>query len=210
MGEQVCSIWCYRSHSLILSLEVQNGTSCAKKLSGDLKKELVALHKDGRSYKRLPKTLKLSLAAMVAKTIQWFNKTCSTQNRHRHGHTKEVEYMCVSVISRGCVWEIDYECCQHFAEVEGVGGRLTVLRTIHRNCIKLVCMAVVSRRMPLLRLMHRKSGKRCWRQANKGHGLLETMTGGLMKPRYIFTDGITACVGGNQGGVQKQVCLAYS
>ena len=35
-------------------------------------------------YKKIAKTLKLS-CSMVAKTIQWFNWTGSTQNRPSHG-----------------------------------------------------------------------------------------------------------------------------
>ncbi|CAI9589200.1 unnamed protein product [Staurois parvus] len=55
-----------------------------KELSEDLKKIIVALHKDGLSYKKIAKTLKLSCST-VAKTIQRFNSTGTTQNRPRHG-----------------------------------------------------------------------------------------------------------------------------
>ncbi|CAI9592906.1 unnamed protein product [Staurois parvus] len=75
-----------------------------KKLSEDLKKKkkrIVALHKDGLGYKKIAKTLKLSRST-VAKTIQRFNRTGSTQNRPHHGRPKKF-----SVISRGCLWEID-------------------------------------------------------------------------------------------------------
>ncbi len=52
------------------------------------KKRIVALHKDGMCYKKIAKTLKLS-SSMVAKTIQWFNRTGSTQNKPRHGRPKK-------------------------------------------------------------------------------------------------------------------------
>ncbi|CAI9560502.1 unnamed protein product [Staurois parvus] len=55
-----------------------------KELSGDLKKRILALHKYGLGYKKIAKTLKLS-CSMVAKTIQRFNRTGSTQNRPCHG-----------------------------------------------------------------------------------------------------------------------------
>ncbi|CAI9537658.1 unnamed protein product [Staurois parvus] len=62
-----------------------------KKLSEDLKKKkkkrIVALHKDGLGYKKIAKTLKLSRST-VAKTIQRFNRTGSTQNRPHHGRPK--------------------------------------------------------------------------------------------------------------------------
>ncbi len=79
-----------------------------KELSEDLKKIIVALHKDGVVYKKIAKTLKLSFST-VAKTIQRFNRTDYTQNRPRHGRLKKCtcSYDVLSVISRGCVWEID-------------------------------------------------------------------------------------------------------
>ncbi len=59
-----------------------------KELSGDLKKKrFVALHKNGVGYKKNAKTLKLSCST-VAKTIQQFSRTGSTQNRPRHGRPK--------------------------------------------------------------------------------------------------------------------------
>jgi len=66
-----------------------------KELSEDLKKRNVAQHKYGVGYKKIAKTLKLSCST-VAKNIQRFNRTGSTHNRHM-----------LSVISRGCVWEMD-------------------------------------------------------------------------------------------------------
>ena len=60
-----------------------------KELSEDLKKRIVALHKDGLGYKKIAKTLKLSCST-VAQTIQWLNWTGSTQNRPRHGRPKKL------------------------------------------------------------------------------------------------------------------------
>ncbi len=60
-----------------------------KELSEDLKKSIVALHKDGVGYKKIVMTLKLSCST-VAKTIQRFNRTGSTQNRPRHGQPKKL------------------------------------------------------------------------------------------------------------------------
>ncbi len=55
-----------------------------KELSEDLKKRIVALNKDRVGYKKIAKTLKLSCST-VAKIIQRFNRTGSTQNRPYHG-----------------------------------------------------------------------------------------------------------------------------
>ncbi len=82
--EQVCLIWCYRFHSLIKGHWKFNMAPHGKELSEDLKKkEIDALHKDGVGCKNIAKTLKLS-CSIVAKTIQQFNRTGSTQNRPRH------------------------------------------------------------------------------------------------------------------------------
>ena len=51
------------------------------------------------------------------------------------------------VIFRGCLWKIDVGVLPTFAaEVEGVGGQPSVLRTYAAHCIKLVCMVVVPQR----------------------------------------------------------------
>ncbi len=105
-GEQVCYIWCNRSHSLILVTGTSTRHLMAKNLSEDLKKIIVALHKDGVGYNKIAKTLKLSCST-VAKTIQWFNRTGFTQKRSSPWSTKEVECTVLSVISRGFVWERD-------------------------------------------------------------------------------------------------------
>ncbi len=60
-----------------------------KELSEDLKKRIVALHKDGVGYKKIAKTLKLSCSAVV-KTIQLFHRTGFTPNRPRHGRIKKL------------------------------------------------------------------------------------------------------------------------
>ncbi|CAI9570426.1 unnamed protein product, partial [Staurois parvus] len=59
-----------------------------KELSEDLE-TFFSLHKDGRGYKKIAKTLKLSCST-VAKTIQRCNRTGSTQNRPRHGRPKKL------------------------------------------------------------------------------------------------------------------------
>ncbi len=124
------------------SLEVQRGTSWQRTLWGSEKKRIVALHKDGVDYKKIAKTLKLSCST-VAKTVQQFNRTGSTQNRPRHGRPKKLSAV-LSVISRGCVWEIDLWVLPALLQrLKGWGVSLSVLRPYAADCIKLVCMAVV-------------------------------------------------------------------
>ncbi|KAK3544418.1 hypothetical protein QTP86_011156 [Hemibagrus guttatus] len=59
-----------------------------KELSEDLKKRIVALHKDGLGYKKIAKSLKPSCST-VAKTIQQFNRTGSTQTTPCQGRPKQ-------------------------------------------------------------------------------------------------------------------------
>ncbi len=91
-----------------------------KELSEDLKKIIVALHKDGVGYKKIPKTLKLSCST-VAKTIQRFNRTGSTQNRPRHGRPKKFSARAQRHIQRLCLGNRRMSAASIAAEVEGVG-----------------------------------------------------------------------------------------
>ncbi len=77
-------------------------TPHGKELSEDLKKIIVALHKDGVGYKKIAKTLKLS-CSMVAKTIQQVNRTGSTPNRPRHGRPKTSSACAQHHIQRLCL-----------------------------------------------------------------------------------------------------------
>ncbi len=113
-----------------------------KELSEDLKKRIVALHKDSVGYKKIAKTLKLSCST-VAKTIQQFNRTGSTQNRPRHGRPKKLSARAQCHIQRLCLGNRRMSAASISAEVEGVGVSLSVLRPYAAHCIKLVCMAVV-------------------------------------------------------------------
>ncbi|CAI9580208.1 unnamed protein product [Staurois parvus] len=65
------------------------------KNSEDMNKRIVALRKDGLGYKKIAKTLKLSCST-VAKTIQWFNRPVSIQNRPHHGPPKKLSAHAVS------------------------------------------------------------------------------------------------------------------
>ncbi|CAI9590231.1 unnamed protein product [Staurois parvus] len=91
-----------------------------KELSEDLKK-LFSLHKDGLGYKKIVKTLKLS-CSMVTKTIQWFNRTGSTQNRPRHGQPKKLNARAQRHIQRLPLGNRRMSAASIAAEVEGVGG----------------------------------------------------------------------------------------
>ncbi len=115
-----------------------NMASHGKELTEDLKKSIVALHKDGLGYKKIAKTQKLS-SSMVGKTMQRFNRTGSTQNRPHHGQPKKLSARVQRHIQRLCLGNIPMSAASIAAEVEGVGGvSLSVLRPYAAHCIKLV------------------------------------------------------------------------
>jgi len=113
-----------------------------KELSENLKKRIVVLHKDGVGYKKIVKTLKLS-CSMVAKIIQRFNRTGSTQNRPRHGRPKKLSARGPRHIQRLCLGNRCMSAASIAAQVEGVGGSSCQCsdHTPHTASI-LVCMAV--------------------------------------------------------------------
>ncbi len=125
-----------------------------KELSEDLKKRIVALHKDGVGYKKIAKTLKLSCST-VAKTIQRFNRTGSTQNRPHHDRPKKLSARAQRHIQRLCLGNRRMSAASIAAEVEGVGGQpvsaWTTRCTLHQIGLP--------RRKPLLKMMHKKACK---------------------------------------------------
>ncbi len=126
------------------SLEVQHGTSWQITLWGSEKRN-AALHKDGVGYKKFAKTLKLSCST-VAKTIQRFNRTGSTQNRPRHG--RQLSARAQRHIQRLCLGNRCMSAASIGAEVEGVGCLSVSAQTIHRSL-----------HQHLLNIMHKKARK---------------------------------------------------
>ncbi len=133
--------------NLVLSLSLShtghwkfNMAPHGKELSEDLKKRIIALHKDGVGYKKIAKILKLS-CSRVAKTIQRFNRTGSTQNRPRYSRPKKLSARTQHHIESLCLGNRRMSVASIAAEVEGVEGQPDSAQTIH--CIKLVCIAVV-------------------------------------------------------------------
>ncbi len=73
----------------------------------------------------------------MAKTIQRFNRTGSTQNRPRHGRPKKLSARAQRHIQRLCLGNRRMSAASSAAEVEGVGGRpvsaQTIRCTLHQN-----------------------------------------------------------------------------
>ncbi|CAI9603260.1 unnamed protein product, partial [Staurois parvus] len=111
--------------NLVLSLSLSHTCHCkfnmaphGKELSEYLKKRIVALHKDGLGYKKITKTLKLS-SIMMAKTIQWFNRTGFTQNRPPHDRPKKLCACAQCHIQRLSLGNRHIRAAGIAAEVEG-------------------------------------------------------------------------------------------
>ncbi len=151
--------------NLVLSLSLShsghwkfNMAPHGKELSEDLKKRIVALHKDGVDYMKIAKTLKLSCST-VAKTIQRFNRTGSTQNRPRHGRPKKLSARAQRHIQRLCLGNRRMSAASIAAEVEGVGGQPVSAQTIRRTLHQIGLHGCRPRRKPLLKMMHKKACK---------------------------------------------------
>ncbi|KAF7242547.1 Ski-like protein [Varanus komodoensis] len=157
-GEQVCEIWCYCSHSLILVTGSSTWHLMAKELSEDLKKRIVAVHKDDLGYKKIAKTLKQSCST-VAKTIQRFNRTGSTQNRPRHGRPKKLSAHAQHHIQRLALGNRQMSAASIAAEVEGVVGQPVGAQTIYHTLHQIGLQGCRPKRKPLLKMMHKKAHK---------------------------------------------------
>ncbi len=131
-------------------------TPHGKELSEDLKKRNAALHKDGVGYKKFAKTLKLSCST-VAKTIQRFNRTGSTQNRPRHG--RQLSARAQRHIQRLCLENRRMSAASIGAEVEGVGCLSVSAQTIHRSLHQIGLHGCRPRRKHLLNIMHKNACK---------------------------------------------------
>ncbi len=129
-----------------------------KDLSEDLKKRLVALHKDGVGYKKIAKTLELCCST-VAKTIQRFNRTGSTQNRPRHGRPKKLSACAQRHIQRLCLGNIRMSAASNAAEVKAVGCQPVSAQIIRRTLHQISLHGCHPWRKPLLKMMHKKAYK---------------------------------------------------
>ncbi len=58
----------------------------------------------------------------MVKSIQWFNRTGSTQNRPRHGRPKKLRACAQRHIQRLCLGNRRMSAASIAAEVKGVGG----------------------------------------------------------------------------------------
>ncbi len=140
---------------------------------------------------------------MVAKNIQWFNRTGSTQNRPRHGRPKKLSPHAQRHIQRLCLGNIHMSAASIAAEVEGVGGQTVSAQTICHTLHQIGLHGCRPRRKPLLKIMHKKA----WTHVLCHHSCLVFWWD---QDKLIWFRWCQACVVATRWGVQRQVCLAYS
>ncbi len=153
------------------------------KNSEDLKNRIVALHKDGVGYKKIAKTLKLCCST-VAKTVQRFNRTgfhsetgLATVDQRSWVHV-------LSIISRGCVWEIDVWVLPALLQrLKGWGGQPVSAQPIRRTLHEIGLHGCRPRRKPLLKMMHKKAHKHILKTSRLRDMYYWNMSCGLMRPR---------------------------
>ena len=146
------------SHSLILVTESSNMAPHGKELSEDLKRCIVALHEDGQGYKKFANTLKLSCST-VAKIIQRFKGTGSTQNRHRVGRPKKLSARTERHIQMLSLKDWRRSAVSIAAEIEEVGGQPVSAQTIRRTLHQIGVHGCHPRRKPPLKTIHKKAHK---------------------------------------------------
>ncbi len=176
---------------LLLSLSIShighwkfNMTPHGKELSEDLKKRIVALHKDGVAvgYKKIAKTLKLSCST-VAKTYSGLTGQVPLRTGLAMVDQRSWVHV-LSVISRGYVWKIDVWVLPALLQrLKRWGFSMSVLRPYAAHCIELVCMAVIPEGSLLWRWCTRKPANSLPKTSRLRTWITGTMPCGLMRPR---------------------------
>ena len=155
-----------------------------KELSEDLKRRIVALHKDGQDYKKIANTLKLSCST-VAKIIQRFKRAGSTQNRPRVGRPKKLSAHAERHIQMLSLKNRRRSAVSIAAEIEEVGVSLLVFRLYAAFSIKLVCMAVTPGGSLFWRRFTRKLANSLLKTCQQSTWIIVAMSYGLMRWRLI-------------------------
>ena len=167
------------SHSLILVTESSNMAphgkelsgdlkglvpSCIfftrnKELSGDLKRCIVVLHEDGKGYKKIANTLKLSCST-VAKIILHFKRVGSTQNRPWVGRPKKLSACAEHHIQMLSLKDWHRSAVSIAAEIEEMRWGQPVSAQIIRHTLHQIGLqGCYLRRKPLLKMIYKKARK---------------------------------------------------
>ncbi len=95
----------------------------------------------------------------MAETIEWFNRTGSTQNTPRHGRPKKLSVRTQRHIQRLCLGNRRMSAASIAAEVEGVGDKPVSAQTIHHTLHQIGLHGCRPRSKHLLKMMHKKARK---------------------------------------------------
>lgn len=127
-------------------------------LSDDLKKRIVALHKDGLGYKKIHRTLKVSRNTVV-KVIKRHAGTGSTQNQSRSGRPKKLTPRAERQI-RKLALEDRRRSAGSIAEAVNTATGVSVSnQTIRRTLHDAGLRGRQPRRKPLLKVAHKRARK---------------------------------------------------
>ncbi len=129
-----------------------------KELSEDLRIRIVALHKDGLSYKKFSNSLELSYST-VARVIQRFPKTGFTQNRPRKGRSKKLSPCAVRQMQKLAPKNSRMSAASIALEVAELEGQLVSAQTIRHALQQVGLHGHRPRRKPLLKLALKKACK---------------------------------------------------
>ncbi len=150
-------IWCFEYNSLILTTGCSTWHLMAKN-SEDLRIRIVALHKDGRGYKKFGNTLKLSYST-VARVIRRFSRMGFTRNRPRKGRSKKLSPCAVRQVQKLSSKNRCMSAASIALEVAEVEGQLVSAQTIRHTLQQVSLHGRRSRRKPLLKLANKKACK---------------------------------------------------
>ncbi len=129
-----------------------------KELSADFIIRNVALHKDGRGYKKFGNSLELSYST-VARVIQRFSKMGLTRNRPRKGRSKMLSPCAVRHMQKLASKNRRMSASSIALEVAEVEGQLVSAQTICHTLQKVSLYGHHPRRTPLLELAHKNACK---------------------------------------------------
>ncbi len=148
---------CFEYNYLILTTGYSTWHLMAKN-SEDLRIRIVALHKDGRGYKKFGNTLKLSYST-VARVIQRFSKMGFTRNRPRKGRSKKLSPRAVRQVQKLASKNRCMSAASIALEVAEAEGQPFSTQTIRCTLQQVSLHGRHPRRKPLLKLAHKKACK---------------------------------------------------
>ncbi len=151
-------IWLFEYNSLILTTGCSIWHLMTKNSLEDLRIRIIALHNDGRGYKKFGNSLELSYST-VARVIQRFSKTGFTRNRPCKGRSKKLSPCAVHQVQKLASKNRRMSVASIALEVAEVEGQLVSAQTIRHTLQQVGLHGRHPRRKPLLKLAHKKACK---------------------------------------------------